>query len=183
MSSRTGCSQYGSISFTRETVFRNRFRDLCDAILTRRKTWEAENRERIQADIKKFLRETETPSVATVCRRFGFSESYLLERFPDMYREITRAYVSDFRARCAKRRDILQQEVLQIVPQLMRQGNAPTMKRVLPLLSNDSAKDWTLIRGAIKEARRRLGCPSLAPFPRARRRVPDLKSSEPYHRI
>ena len=172
-----------SLGFKQRPSLRDRFPDLCVTLLARRKTWEAENRERIRADIKKFLSETETFRVANVCRRFGFSQSHLLKRFPDVYREITLAYLQDFQARSAKRREILQQEVLQIVPQLIRQGNAPTSERVLPLLSSKSAKDWTLVRGAIEEAKRRLECPSLAPFPRARRRVPDLKFSEPCHRI
>ena len=171
------------LGFGNETVLRDKFPELCNTLLARRKTWETENRERIRADIRTFLDETENSGLATVCGRFGFSQSHLLKRFPDLYREITVAYWQGFRARSAKRREMLQQEVLQIVPQLIRQGNAPTLERVLPLLSNDSVRDWNLVRGAIGEAKRRLGCLSLAPFPRARRRVPDLKFSEPCHRI
>lgn len=143
------------LGFKQRPSLRDRFPDLCDALLARHKTWGAENRERIRADIKKFLGETEAPSVATVCRRFGFSQTHLLKRFPDVYREITLAYLQAFQARSAKRRKTLQQEVLQIVPQLIRQRKAPTSERVLPLLSNDAAKDWTLVRRAIEEAKRR----------------------------
>ena len=171
------------LGFRSATALRNKFPELCDALLARRKAWETENRERIRADIKKFLSETETRGLATVCRKFEFSQSHLRKRFPDLYREITAAYWQGFQERSAKRKEILQQEVLQIVPQLVRQGNAPTLERVLPLLSNGSIRDWNLVRGAIGEAKRRLMCLSLASFPRARRRVPDPKFSEPYHRI
>ena len=79
--------------------------------------WEAKNRDRIGVEVKKFLDETEAATVDTVCRRFGFSKSYLQMKFPDLHDDITARYWRRVHLRRAKRRQILSQETLNIVAQ------------------------------------------------------------------
>ena len=141
----------------RSTSLREMFPKLCDALLAHRRDWEAKNRDQIVVEIKKFLDETEAASVDAVCRRFGFSKSYLQMRFPELHGDITAGYRRRIHARRVKRRQILSQETLHIVAQLSSHRMCATLERVLPLLSDDSAKDWKLMRAAVNEARRKLG--------------------------
>ena len=145
------------LGLRRSNSLREMFPKLCDALLARRRDWEAKNRDRIGVEVKKFLDETEAATVDTVCRRFGFSKSYLQMSFPDLHGDITAGYWRRVHVRRAKRRQILSQETLHIVAQLSSQRMCATLERVLPLLSDDSAKDWKLMRAAVNEARRKLG--------------------------
>ena len=144
------------LGLRRSNSLREMFPKLCDALLARRRDWEAKNRDRIGVEVKKFLDETEAATVDTVCRRFGFSKSYLRMGFPDLHGDITAGYWRRVHVRRAKRRQILSQETLHIVAQLSSQRMCATLERVLPLLSDDSAKDWKLMRAAVNEARRKL---------------------------
>jgi len=145
------------LGLRRSTSLREMFPKLCDALLAQRRDWEAKNRDRIGAEVKKFLDETKTATLDTVCRRFGFSKSYLQVRFPDLHGDITAGYRRRVHVRRAMRRQTLSQETLRIVAQLSSQRTCATLERVLPLLSDDSAKDWKLMRAAVNEARRNLG--------------------------
>lgn len=145
------------LGFARGSELRKKFPELCDALLARRRSWEAKTRDRTREDIEVFLGQAKTASLDTVCQRFGFSKAHLLKRFPDAYREIAAAYWQRLRARSAVRREVLEREAGQIVSQLIHQGTGPTLERVLPMLSSDSAKDWKLVKAAIKKARRKLG--------------------------
>lgn len=133
------------------------FPDLCRRLLDARKVWEAKEWDAIRKRTEVLAAEMKGASVPDICRAAGIKQMFLYLHFPVLYRQIVSRYLECRDALRLRRRAALGNDVRAAVIKLSHQGLRASVNNVLPLLGDEAARDWRLIRQAIERSTRELG--------------------------
>jgi len=145
---RLGCSQGMLTSY---------FPDLCRRLLDARRAWKVQERNAaIRRTIEALAIAMKGVSVPYICRAAGVKQMFLFTNFPVLYKQIASNYLAHRDALRQQRRAGLCIDVRKAVTELSRKGLPSTVNNVIPLLSEQAAKDWNLIRQEIDHSTREL---------------------------
>ncbi len=151
----------GRLGYASTRSLRRNFPTLYDALLTRRRACKAEEKVDLQAGLISALMDDPAPGVAAVCKRLGVSPGLVYRRHADLARAIAARHLRQRAESVERRRELLREEVFEIVNKMHDRGErlAPARElstRVLSMLSPGSLKGWAEIGRFLKEAKRYL---------------------------
>jgi transcriptional regulator with XRE-family HTH domain/AraC-like DNA-binding protein len=140
------------LGFTAVGVLSKAFPEMYAAHKQWRRHWFEERRKKLRLSIVEWLAVEPAPTFASVCCRFGISQTYLQERFPKENAEIIRRSTERLRIAREKRDAKMRKEVFEIVQSLRDQNIYPSLQRVNSALSQGLAPRWQRLRPVINEA-------------------------------
>jgi AraC-like DNA-binding protein/transcriptional regulator with XRE-family HTH domain len=126
--------------------------ETCASYKQWRRAWADEQRDKLRLSICGWLAAEPAPSVASLCRHFGISASYLQLRFPPENRKVVQRTAERTRAARENRVVIMRQEIFKIVHDLYEKNLYPSIPRVKSALSEGLPRAWPLLRILIDEA-------------------------------
>jgi AraC-like DNA-binding protein len=128
------------------------FPEICAAYKQWRRAWSEEQRKKLRLSIREWLAAEPAATVTSVCRRFGMSQAYFQQHFPEENADVVRRSAERERIARENRGAIRRKEVFEIVRELRRQNIYPSLPRVQSALSPGLARYWELLRPVINEA-------------------------------
>jgi AraC-like DNA-binding protein len=138
--------------FTSDAVLSTTFPEMCAAHKQWRRAWFQERHKALQLSIREWLSAEPTPTVASVCHRFGISQAYFQQHFPEENAEVVGQSSERVRMARENRYAIMRKEVFEIVRKLRAQNIYPSLPRVRSALSQGLARSWQLLRPVINKA-------------------------------
>jgi hypothetical protein len=141
---RLGHKTAGSIALS--------FPVLCRALVARSQQQHRKQLEQVRSALQAALKEQTPPLKQTLANRTGLTRGYLATLFPGLWRRLGARSREHQKQEAEKRRQMLRQEVREIVGELLTKGTPPTRRLVRSMITRSPIKGGHLIVREIKQA-------------------------------